>query len=120
VQSAPYTRRQEARVSWLSLKTKFDGLSVVWPQKHWDGLSAVWPQNHWDGFSRFDLKIGGDSFSRFGLKTGGEGFSDLGLKTGSYGLVIWTSKSLRWFLDLGHKPSRLRFVGCATKPTRGR
>jgi hypothetical protein len=32
---------------------------------------------------------------------GGGGFPDLGLKTGSSGLVIWTSKSPRWFLGLG-------------------
>jgi hypothetical protein len=30
-----------AQVSWLSLKTKVDGLSVVWPQNHWDGISSV-------------------------------------------------------------------------------
>jgi hypothetical protein len=29
--SAPCTRRREARVSWLSLKTNVDGLSVVYP-----------------------------------------------------------------------------------------
>jgi hypothetical protein len=75
----------------------------------------VWAQNRWydfllfdlktggDGFLRFDLKTGGDSFPRFGLKIGGFGFPDLGLKTNSYGLVIWASKSLRWFLGLGHK-----------------
>jgi hypothetical protein len=34
----------------LSLKTKIDGLSVVWHQ------------NHWDGFSHFGLKTGGDDF----------------------------------------------------------
>jgi hypothetical protein len=34
--------RREARVSWLSLKTKVDGLSVVWPQNHWDDFSSVW------------------------------------------------------------------------------
>jgi hypothetical protein len=28
--------KREARVSWLSLKAKFDRLSVVWPQNHWD------------------------------------------------------------------------------------
>jgi hypothetical protein len=43
-------RRREARVSWFSLKSKVDGLSVVWPQ------------NHCDGFLRFNLKIGGDDF----------------------------------------------------------
>jgi hypothetical protein len=30
-----------ARISWLSLKTKVDGLLVVWSQNHWDGLSVV-------------------------------------------------------------------------------
>jgi hypothetical protein len=49
----------------LSLKTKVDGLSVIWPENHWDG------------------------FSQFCLKTSGGEFSDLGLKTGSFGLVIW-------------------------------
>jgi hypothetical protein len=39
---------------------------------------------------------------------GGGGFSSLDLKTGSSGLVIWATK-----------PSRLRFVGCATKSTDG-
>jgi hypothetical protein len=42
VRSAPCTWRREARVSWLSLKTKVDGLSVVWPQNHWEGFSSVW------------------------------------------------------------------------------
>jgi hypothetical protein len=34
-------RARGARVSWLSLKTKVNGLSVVWLQNHWDGLSVV-------------------------------------------------------------------------------
>jgi hypothetical protein len=34
---------------------------------------------------------------------GGGGFPGLGLKTGSSVLVIWTSKSLRWFLGLDLK-----------------
>jgi hypothetical protein len=80
--------RRGVRVSWLSLKTKVYGLSVVWPQ------------NHLDHFLRFSLKIGGDGFLRFGLKTGGDGFMvepqnqggggfpGLGLKTGSYDLMI--------------------------------
>jgi hypothetical protein len=34
---------------------------------------------------------------------GGGGFSGLCLKTGSFGLVIWDSKSSRWFLGLGLK-----------------
>jgi hypothetical protein len=40
---------------------------------------------------------------------GGGGFSSLGLRTDIFGLVIWVPK-----------PSGLRFVGCATKPTEGR
>jgi hypothetical protein len=39
---------------------------------------------------------------------GGGGFSGSGFKTGIYGLVICASKT-----------SRLRFIGCATKPTGG-
>jgi hypothetical protein len=34
VWSTPYIWRQGAHVSWLSLKTKVDGLSVIWPQNH--------------------------------------------------------------------------------------
>jgi hypothetical protein len=34
---------------------------------------------------------------------GGGGFICLGIKIGSYGLVIWTSKSPRWFLGLSLK-----------------
>jgi hypothetical protein len=103
VQSAPCTWRRGAHVSWLSLKTKVDSLSVVWRQ------------NHWDGFLRFGLKTGGDGFLWFDLKTSGDGFlvesqhqgdgefSGLGLKIDSYGLVIWASKSLRWFLGFDLK-----------------
>jgi hypothetical protein len=54
--------RRGTQVSWLSLKTKVHGLSVVWPQNHWDGLSVICPQNHWNGFLRFDLKTSGDGF----------------------------------------------------------
>jgi hypothetical protein len=73
--------RRGVRVSWLSLKTKVDGLSVVWPQ------------NHWVGFLQFVLKTDGDGFSRFGFKTSGYAYPGLGLKTSRYGLVIWASKS---------------------------
>jgi hypothetical protein len=37
---------------------------------------------------------------------GDGGFPSLGLKTDSHGLVIWTSKSLRWFLGLDLKTKR--------------
>jgi hypothetical protein len=49
--------RRGTRVSWLSLKSKVDGLSLVWHQ------------NHLDGFLQFALKTNGNSFSQFGLKT---------------------------------------------------
>jgi hypothetical protein len=68
VQSAPFTRRRGARVSWIDLKTKVDG------------------------FSWFSLKISGYGFPGLGLKTGSYGlviwasksprrFLSLGLKT---------------------------------------
>jgi hypothetical protein len=41
VRSAPCTWRQGAWVSWLSLKTNVDGLSMVWPQNNWDGFSGL-------------------------------------------------------------------------------
>jgi hypothetical protein len=67
----------------LSLKTKVDDLSVVWPQ------------NHWDDFLRFDLKIDDNRFLVEPQNQGSGGFPGLGLKTGSYDLVIWASKLLR-------------------------
>jgi hypothetical protein len=97
VWSAPCTWRWGARVSWLSLKTKIDSLSVIWRQ------------NHWDGYLRFGLKIGGDGFLRFRpqsrwwrfLSVWPQNrwleFSGLSLKIDSYGLMIWASKSPWWF-----------------------
>jgi hypothetical protein len=41
VRFAPCTWKRGARVSWLSLKSKVDGLPVVWPQNHSDGFSSV-------------------------------------------------------------------------------
>jgi hypothetical protein len=87
----------------LSLKTKVDGLWVVWPQNHSDGF-------HW-----FGLKTCCDSFLQFGLKTCGDGFSQFGLKTdgGFLGLVSkprwWRVSQFGpqnwqlWFGDFGLK-----------------
>jgi hypothetical protein len=47
VRSVPGTWRLGARISWLSLKTKVDGLRVVWPQNQCRLFSPVWPQNWW-------------------------------------------------------------------------
>jgi hypothetical protein len=74
VWSTPCTWRRGARVSWLSLKTKVDGFSVVCSQ------------NHWDGFLRFGLKTGGDGFLRFGLKTIGSRFPVWALKPA---VTVW-------------------------------
>jgi hypothetical protein len=71
VRSAPCTWRRGLWVSWLSLKTKVHGPSVVWPQ------------NHWDNFLLFGLKISGDSFLVEPQNQGGGGFPGLDLKTGS-------------------------------------
>jgi hypothetical protein len=74
--------RLGAWVSWLSLKTKVDGLWVVWPQNHSDGFHRFGLKTGGDGFLQFDLKTGADSFFRFGLKIDDDGFSRFGLKTG--------------------------------------
>jgi hypothetical protein len=81
---------------------------LVEPQTKVDGLSVVWPQNHWDKFLQFSLKTVGDGFLQFDLKIGGDVFLWFGLKTGGSGCPI-----------LASKPCRLRFVGCAIKPTEG-
>jgi hypothetical protein len=118
----------------ISLDFKTDG----------DGLWLVWPQNYSDGFCRFGLRTGGDDFWRFGLKTycdgflwfglktcgnsflqlglktGGDGFSRFGLKIGSSGLVIWTSKSPRWFLGLGLKTKQASVCRLRHKTDGGR
>jgi hypothetical protein len=71
-------------------------------------LLVVWPQNHWDGFLLFGLKISGDDFSRFEPQNRQSWFGDLGLKITVTVFFVWASK-----------PSRLQFIGCASKPTGG-
>jgi hypothetical protein len=51
---------------------------------------------------------------------GDRGFPDLGLKTGSSGLVIWTSKLPRRFLDLGLKTKHASVCWLRHKIDRGR
>jgi hypothetical protein len=90
----------------LRLKTKVDGLLVVWPQ------------NHWDGFFGLDSKPVAAISPSFASKSlvgfmvepqnqGGGGFSVFGLKIGSYSLVIWVSKSPRRLLGLSLKTKRV-------------
>jgi hypothetical protein len=47
-------------------------------------------------------------------------FLGLGLKTGSSGLVIWASKSPRWFLGLGLKTKQASVCRLRHKIDRGR
>jgi hypothetical protein len=51
---------------------------------------------------------------------GGGGFPGLDLKTGSFGLVIWVSKSPRWFLGLGLKTKQVSICRLRHKTDRGR
>jgi hypothetical protein len=51
---------------------------------------------------------------------GGGGFPGLGLKTDSSGLMIWASKSPRWFLGLGLKTKRASVCWLHHKTDRGR
>jgi hypothetical protein len=80
VRSALCTWRREAQVSWLSLKTKVDGLSVVWPQKPLGWFSPVCPQNRWRQFLGWASKPMWWRVSRFGPQNWQLRFVDLGLK----------------------------------------
>jgi hypothetical protein len=51
---------------------------------------------------------------------GDGGFPGLGLKTGSYGLVIWVSKSPRWFLGLNLKTKQTSVCQLRHKTDGGR
>jgi hypothetical protein len=98
----------------------------VWPQNRWRWFLVVCPQPAATVFSGLASKPVATVFSSLVSKLvvtvspglgskpevgflvepqnqGGGGFSDLNLKTGSFGLVIWASKSPRWFLGLGLK-----------------
>jgi hypothetical protein len=95
-----------------------------------------------DGFLCFGLKTSVNDFLQFGLKTvatvspslasksvvgfliepqnpDGGGFPSLALKTGSSSLVIWHQNHCDAFLVWVSKSSVLRFISCATKPTKG-
>jgi hypothetical protein len=115
----------------LSLKTKVNGLLVVWPQNHWHGFSSVWASKPMATvFSSLTSKLVATVFSSLASKLvamvspdlssksvvdflvepqnqSGGGFSGLGLKTASSGLVIWASKSPRQFLGLDLKTKRV-------------
>jgi hypothetical protein len=88
VRSALCAWRRGLQVSWLSLKTEVDGLSVVWSQNHWDNFLWIGYKTGGDSFLWFDFKINGDGFSRFGLKTSGLKTVHLVQRTGD-GCTCW-------------------------------
>jgi hypothetical protein len=123
VRSAPCTWRQRARVYWLSLKTKVDGLLVVWPQNHWDDFSSVCASKLMVAiYEWFDLKTtqmifaglaskpmvmvssglaskpAATVFWRFGIKTCCDGFLQFGIKTGGDSFSRFDLKIGGWFL----------------------
>jgi hypothetical protein len=93
---APYKWRRGARVSWLSLKTKVDGLSVVWTQNH------------------------SDSFWQFGLKTCSTVSSGLASKPAAAVFSGLVSKPVATvFSSLASKPVATIFSSLASKPVVG-
>jgi hypothetical protein len=106
VWSAPCTWRREARVSWLSFKTKVDGLSVVWPQNHSDGFSSVWTSKPMTTVCEW-----------FGLKTTRTVYASLASKPVAMVSSGLTSKpDATVSSGLASKPDTTVFSGLASKP----
>jgi hypothetical protein len=106
VQSTSCTWRRGARISWFSLKTKVDSLSVVWPQNHWDGFSSVWTSKPMATVCEW-----------FGLKTTRTVFIGLASKpvvTVSGGLA--SKPAAMVFADLASKSVVTVSGGLASKP----
>jgi hypothetical protein len=106
VRSAPCTWRRGARVSWLSFKTKVDGLSVVWSQNHSDGFSSIWASKPMTTVCEW-----------FGLKTTRTVYASLASKpvaTVSIGLASKPDATVS--SGLASKPDTTVFSGLASKP----
>jgi hypothetical protein len=83
----------------LSLKTKVDDLSVVWPQNHWDGFSLVWASKPMATVCEwFDLKTTRTVFAGLTLKPVATIFSSLGSKLMATVSPILASKPVVGFL----------------------
>jgi hypothetical protein len=116
---APCIRRWWAWVSWLSIKTKVDGLSVIYPQ------------NKWNDFSCLVLKPVAMVFSNLTLKSVATVSPSLALKPVASGFSVCASKSVVldwWFRSQNHcdsflvwssKLSGIQFIGCTTKLMKG-
>jgi hypothetical protein len=90
----------------LSLKTKVEGLSVVWPQNHWDDFSSIWASKPMAMVCEW-----------FGLKTTQTVFTSLASKP-----VVTVSSGLASKLvatvsgGLSSKPAATVSSGLASKP----
>jgi hypothetical protein len=106
VWSALCTWRRGVRVSWLSLKTKVDSLSMVWPQNHWDGFSSVWASKPMVMVCEW-----------FGLKTTQTVFTGLASKPLRRFSLVWPENQWRRFLaGLASKPVATVSSGLDSKP----
>jgi hypothetical protein len=106
VRSALCTWRRQAWVSWLSLKTNVDGLSVVWPQNHWDDFSSVWAS-----------KPMATIYEQFGLKTTQMVFTGLSSKPVSTAFCSLASKLVAMvFSSLASKLVAMVSPDLASKP----
>jgi hypothetical protein len=106
VRSAPCTWRRGARVSRLNLKTKVDGLWVIWPKNHSDGFSSIWAS-----------KLMATVCEWFGLKTTQTVFTGLASKwvaTVSGGLASKLAAMVSG--GLASKPVATVSDGFASKP----
>jgi hypothetical protein len=89
----------------LSLKTKVNGLWVVWTQNHSDDFSSVWPQNNSDGFHRFGLKT---------VATVSGGLASKLAMTVSDGLA--SKPAMTVSVGLASKPAATVSIGSVLKP----
>jgi hypothetical protein len=118
-------------VSGLASKP-FRRFSPGWPQNRWRQFLAIWPQNLLRRFffslaTKLVMTVSPGLASKpvVGFlvepqNQGGVAFPSLGLKNGSSGWVIWASKSLRQFLDLGLKTKQASVCRLHHKTDRGR
>jgi hypothetical protein len=102
---AVYTWHMETRSAGFLVEPQNQGQRFVsgLASKPLGRFSSVWPQNQWRTVSPGLASKPAVGFLVEPQNQGGGGFSGLGLKTGSSSLVIWDSKSPRWFLGLGLK-----------------
>jgi hypothetical protein len=98
VRSTPCMWRRGAWVSWLSLKTKVDGLLVVWSQNHWDGFAGLVSKPVATVFSSLPSKLVATVSSGLASKPAATVFSSLTSKLLAMVSPSLASKSVVGFL----------------------